>query len=65
MNTNISKYAEPVVLNECETKQRCDCGGQTIIRMGTRENNTRVIIWHCELCTQDYYSLERVAANYR
>jgi len=59
MNTNISIYKEPVVLNKGETKSKCDCGCtdvRTILH--TKENDTKVQVLHCMLCTQDYYILE-------
>jgi hypothetical protein len=60
MNTNVSIYKEPVVLQEGEIKEQCDCGGEIITRRHTKENNTRVQVFHCTLCTQDYFKLESV-----
>lgn len=60
MNTNVSIYKEPVVLDAGQEKEICDCGGELITRLHTKENNTKVQVFHCLLCTQDYYKLEDV-----
>ena len=63
MNTNVSIYKEPVVLDEGETKEVCDCGGTIITRLHTAQDNTRVQVLHCLFCTQDYYILEKRSAQ--
>ena len=60
MNTNISKYDEEVLLNEGEKKDCCDCGGQLTMIFSTSRKNLKIIRYHCELCTQDYLSIENI-----
>ncbi len=57
MNTNVSIYKEPVVLEQGQTKERCDCGGD-LVRMYTGDHKGyRATQHHCTSCTQDYYEL--------
>jgi hypothetical protein len=58
MNTEVSIYKYPVVLDKGQTKERCDCGGQIITRLHARDGNIKVQALHCTACTQDYFSLE-------
>lgn len=59
MNTNVSIYKEPVLLDKGETKEICDCGGDVITRMTyLKDLKVRTDVIHCLFCTQDYYKIE-------
>lgn len=57
MNTKVSIYKEPVVLDAGETKESCDCGGPLTRSYRGDYNGYRATIHHCIYCTQDYYEL--------
>lgn len=63
MNTNVSIYKEPVILDDGETKENCDCGGVLVRSFLGDGTGYRVTKHHCTFCTQDYFEMRGKILN--